>query len=310
MSQKVILVTDMGIDGAFAATVALYDPQFDVLALAASAGNISAEQATRNVQIFIENVDPPKWPRLGEAVPVRFTLSAVEIHGPSGFGHASFQCAQLHHHHPADKLLVDLVHQDPGEVSLVVLGPCTTVARALDRDAELQRLLKQIVVVGGTWHEPGDAGPVSEFHFACDPEAARQVLRASVPITVIPLDVSRQALFSPTELSDLTCGESRGCRFLRKIAPYGVQASAQHLGIEGFHLRDVLGVALLALPQACKTRPVHVDVETRGELTRGMSVLDERRHRGTPNVNWVCDVDMKLIRNYLHDVLTGFKDSD
>ncbi|MCS6975463.1 MAG: nucleoside hydrolase [Gemmatales bacterium] len=310
MSQKLILVTDMGIDGAFAATVALYDSRFDVLALCASAGNIPAEQATRNVQIFVENVDPPKWPRVGEAVPVKFTLDARELHGPTGFGHAEFQCAQLHHHHPADKLLVDLVHQEPAEVTLVVLGPCTTVARALDRDGEFQRLVKQMVIVGGTWHEPGDAGPVSEFHFTCDPEAARQVLRASVPITVLPLDVTRHALFSPTELADLPCGQSRGCRFLRRIAPFGVQASAQHLGIEGFFLRDLLGIVFLAVPQAFKTRPVHVDVETRGELTRGMSVVDERRHHGKPNAQWAYDVDMKLVRSYLADVLSRFKDED
>lgn len=310
MSQKLILVTDMGIDGAFAAAVALYDSQFDVVALAASAGNVSAEQATRNVQIFVENVDPPKWPRLGEALPVRYPINALELHGPTGFGYASFQCAQLHHHHPADKLLVDLVRQDPGEITLVVLAPCTTVARALDRDAEFQRSLKQIVIVGGCRHEPGDAGPVSEFHFTCDPEAARQVLKANVPITILPLDVTRHALFSPTELMELPCGESRGCRFLRKIAPFGVQASAQHLGIEGFYLRDVLGIAFLAVPQAFKTRPVHVDVEIRGELTRGMSVVDERRHRGMPNVQWTYEVDMNLVRSYLRDVLSRFKDND
>jgi len=310
MGHKVILVTDLGIDGAFAATLALYDPRLDVLGLAATGGNIPPDQATRNVQILVEHLDPPKWPRLGEALPVSYPLDARDLHGPTGLGGLSLHCAQLHHHHPADKLLVDLVRQNPGEASLVILGPCTAAARAFDRDPELPRLLHQIVVVGGTWREPGDAGAVVEFHFACDPEAARQVLRAFVPVTVLPLDVTRKALFSPTELQEIPSGPSRGCQFLRRLAPFGVQATARHLGIEGLFLNDVLAVAFLAIPQAFQTQAMKVDVETRGELTRGMSVVDVRPHRGTTNLAWVTDVDMRAVRSYMHEVLSQFRDQD
>src|SRR5216117_1984135 len=107
MSRKVILVTDPGIDGAFAITLALYDPQLDVVALAATGGNIRADQATRNVQILVEHLDPPKWPRLGAPLPIEYETDATHLHGPSGFGGATFECAQLHHHHPADKVIVD-----------------------------------------------------------------------------------------------------------------------------------------------------------------------------------------------------------
>jgi inosine-uridine nucleoside N-ribohydrolase len=310
MARKVVLVTDPGIDGAFAVTLALYDPQLDVLALAATAGNVKAEQATRNVQILVEHLDPPKWPRIGEALPLAYEVDGTELHGPGGFGAATFECAQLHHHHPADKVIVDHVHQNPGEVTLIVLGPCTVVARAMDRDPALPRALKQIILVGGAWHEPGNAGPVSEFHFFCDPAAARQVLRCGVPITMIPLDITRKALFSPTELQEIPCGESRGCQFLRKIAPFGIAATAQHYGIEGFHLKDVLGVAALAIPSAFKTREMVVDVELRGELTRGMSVIDTRPRRSAPNATLAMEVDMKAVRSYMAEVFERFKDED
>ena len=64
MIRKVILVADPGIDGAFAIALALFDPNLDVLGLAATAGNVKAEQATKNVQTLIEQFDPPRWPRL------------------------------------------------------------------------------------------------------------------------------------------------------------------------------------------------------------------------------------------------------
>jgi inosine-uridine nucleoside N-ribohydrolase len=303
MAQKVILVADPGIDTAFAIALAVHDPELDVLALAATAGNVSAEQATRNAHTLVEQFDPPKWPRLGEALPVEYGVDGTDLHGPGGLGGVSFQCAELHHPHPSDKLIVDEVHQHPSEVTLVALGPLTAIARAMDREPQLPRLVRRLVVVGGSWREPGNASAVAEFHFYCDPLAARQVLRCGAPITLIPLDTMRKALFSPTELSELPCGDSRTCQLLRKIVLFGVTATAQRYGIEGFHLKDVLGVAAVALPKALTTKPMSVDVETRGELTRGMSVFDLRPHRESarPNVELAVDVDMKAVRQYMAD---------
>src|SRR5581483_8884386 len=120
--------------------------------------------------------DPPRWPRLGGALPVEYDTDAQRLHGPGGLGGVDFPCAQLHHTHPADKLISDLVRQFPKEVAILVLGPATVLARALDRDPELATLVDRVVVVGGTWHEPGDVSAAAEFHFYCDPPAARQVL--------------------------------------------------------------------------------------------------------------------------------------
>src|SRR5436190_1590627 len=123
MAHKIILLTDAGIDGAFAVALSLFDPELDVLAVAATAGNTTSEQATRNVQVLIEQFDPPRWPRLGAALPVEYDTDGKLLHGPNGLGGAEFMCAQLHHLHNSDKLLVDLIHQHPKEITLVVLGP-------------------------------------------------------------------------------------------------------------------------------------------------------------------------------------------
>jgi inosine-uridine nucleoside N-ribohydrolase len=304
MARKVILIADPGIDGAFATALALADPDFDVLGLAATAGNISAEVATRNVHILVEHFDPPRWPRLGAALPVEYEIDGTRLHGPDGLGGLNFPCAELHHAHPSDKLIVDLVRQNPKEVTLIALSPLTVLARAFDRDPDLPGLVNRIVCLGGAWHEPGNASAVAEFHFYCDPPAARQVLLCTAPLTLIPLDVSRKLLFSPSDLLDLPSPESRTCSFLRQIVPFGIGATSSLYGIEGFHLKDVLGLIALALPGALSTRSLPVDVETRGELTRGMSVVDTRRSRsGAANVEMAIGVDVDAVRDYVFRIL-------
>lgn len=304
MAAKLILLADPGIDGAFAITLGLLDPDLDVLGVAASAGNVPADQATRNMQIVVEQVDPPRLPRLGTALPVEYDVDGTRLHGARGLGNTSFPCAELHHAHPGDKLIADLARQNPKEVTLVAMGPLTVLAAALDREPELPALLKRIVCVGGALQEPGNAGPCSEFHFFCDPVAARKVLRCGAAITLVPLDVSRKLLFSPADLLELPSPESRACQFLRQIVSYGIGQTANQYGIEGFHLKDVMGIGAVALPQALTTRPMSADVEVRGDLTRGMCVFDQRRDR-TPslNVEVVTDVEVAAVRDYLRRVL-------
>jgi inosine-uridine nucleoside N-ribohydrolase len=304
MARKVILLADPGIDTAFAIALALHDPELDVLGLAATAGNVSADIATRNVHILVEQFDPARWPRLGAALSVEYETDGTRLHGPGGLGGLTFPCAELHHVHPSDKLISDLVRHDPKEITVVTMGPLTVLARALDRDPELPALLQRIICLGGAWHEPGNASAVAEFHFFCDPPAARKVLRCRTPITLIPLDMARKLLFSPTDLLELPAPESSTSRFLRQIVPFGIGATSSMYGIEGFHLKDVLGLVPLVLPGALSTRPMAVDVEIRGELTRGMSVIDARPQPAeSANVELAVGVDVQAVRDYVHRVL-------
>jgi inosine-uridine nucleoside N-ribohydrolase len=184
------------------------------------------------------------------------------------------------------------------------MGPLTVLARAFDRDPELPGLVHRLISLGGAWHEPGNASAVAEFHFYCDPPAARQVLKCGAPLTLVPLDVMRKLLFSPSDLLELPAPDSPACRFLRQIVPFGIGATSNMYGIEGFHLKDVLGVIALALPGSLTTRPMAVDVETRGELTRGMSVIDTRRVRSAPpNVDLAVDVEVPAVRDYINRIL-------
>lgn len=304
MTRKVIIVADPGIDSTFAIALALQDPEVDVLGLAASAGNVDFEQATKNVHILVEQLDPPRWPRLGKALPVEYPIDGVQLHGPGGLGGVSFPCAELHHPHWSDKLIVDLVRQHPKEVTIICMGPLTVLAGALDRDPELPSLLHRLVCLGGSWHEPGNASPVAEFHFFCDPVAARKVLRSEAALTLIPLDMMRKVLFSPKDLLELPEPESRTSKFLRQIVPFGIGATSNLYGIEGFHLKDLLGLIAVVSPGSITTRSMPVDVETTGELTRGMSVVDARPlTKGRPNVELAVGVDLQAVRDYISRIL-------
>jgi inosine-uridine nucleoside N-ribohydrolase len=241
---------------------------------------------------------------LGAAPAVEYEVDGVRLHGPGGLGGVSFPCAELHHPHHSDKLIGDLVRLYPKEVTVIVMGPLTVLARALDRDAEIANLVERVICLGGAWREPGNASAVAEFHFYCDPASARQVLRCPAPLTLIPLDVTRKLVLSPTDLLNLPAPDSRTCQFLRQIVPFGIRATASLYGIEGFHLKDVLGVAAAVLQGAISAKPMAVDVETRGELTRGMSVIDARVGVATkPNVDLAVGVDVEAVRSYVERIL-------
>ena len=303
MARKVVLIADPGIDTAFAVALALHDPNLDVVGLIPCGGNVPAQRACVNVQILVTQLDPPKWPRTAAALPVEYDQDGIALHGPDGLGGLDLPVTERHSQQPADKVLSELVREHPRELTVVCLSPVTTLARAFDRDADLPALIDRVVLVGGCWKEPGNSGPASEFHFALDPLAARRVIKSGLHPLVVPLDVTRRLILSPSELLELPNPESRTCRFLRQIVPFGIRASSHLYGIEGFHLKDVLGVAAVALPGSVTAEDRVIDVETRGELTRGMMVVDARKGAGRPNAQVGTEAAIGEIRQYVNRIL-------
>ena len=306
MPRKVILIADPGIDTAFAVALALSDPALEVVGLLPTAGNVSAEQATANVHTLIDVLDPPKWPRLAAALPARYEADGLALHGPGGLGGVSFPTATRHTLHPADKVLVELAHEHPRQVTVICLGPLTTLATALDRDPGLPAVVDQTIIVGGAWRVPGNSGPVAEFHIYLDPDAAKRVFHSELNPLLLPLDMTRRLTFSPSDLLGLPNPDSRTCQFLRQIVPFGIRASSNLYGIEGFHLKDVLGVVAASVPACVASESHHVDVETRGELTRGMTVIDTRpQPAGPANARVAADVTVADVRQYIMRILKG-----
>ena len=304
MPRKLIIVAEAGIDAAVAIAAALIDPNLDVLLVAGVAGVEPPEATDQCLHALVEQIDPPRLPRYG-AAPPRAAAAATGSWPKQGLGKSKLNTCGLHHPRSAEKLIAETVHQQPGEVTVLALGPLTTLALAFDRDRELPRMLKSLILVGGVGSGPGNLGANIEFHFGCDPCAARQVLQVETPKTLIPLEISQSILFAPTELNTLTQGGSAACRVLRTLLPLGIHNLAQEQGLEGLYLPDIFGVACAANPGWFKSKPVTADVETRGELTCGMVVLDNRRVRKPPNVDWTYEADTAAVRGYLLQTLNG-----
>lgn len=280
MARKVILDVDPGIDDAMALCMALFDPSLDVLAVTAVGGNVPPAQATRNIQAIVEQLDPPRWPRLGaasapdEGLPV----DGRYLHGIDGLGDTNFEVAELHHVHPSEKVICDQIRdQSEGTVTIIALGPLTNIARAFVRDPELPRVVGRIVITGGTVSGPGNITPAAEFNMYCDPLAARAVFRSPSTKTLVPLDVTNRVILTYDLFNQLPDESTRVGRFLRKILPPVFRGYRQQFGLEGIHVHDSVGLMSVLYPDLFTAREMAGDVETRGELTMGATVFDRRR---------------------------------
>ena len=307
MPRKVIIDTDPGIDDAVAICLALYDPNLDVLALTATAGNVSGEQATRNVQVIVEQLDPPKWPRLACPAAIENDWQPKRtdnIHGKDGLADADFKVAELRNLHPADKTIVELVRAYPHEVTLITLGPLSNVASAFERDPELPALLDRIISMGGSVRSGGNVTAAAEFNIYCDPTSARDVFRSQAAMTLVPLDVTRQVVFTFNHLDQLPDSATRAGRFVRKILPFLFQTHHQFRAMEGVYLPDAVAVAAASYPALVRTQALPADVETVGTLTRGATVFDTRSPAvAEPNVEAALEIDVESAINYIIQTL-------
>jgi purine nucleosidase len=279
MPRKVILDVDPGIDDAMAICAALFDPRLEVVAVTAVGGNVPPELATRNVQAIIEQIDPPRWPRVGSASPPDHGLptDARDVHGSDGLGGADFRVAELRTPHPSEKIICDEIRAAPDSVTIVALGPLTNIARAFQRDPDLPSLVGRVVIMGGSITGPGNVTPAAEFNVFCDPEAARCVFRSPLTKTLIPLDVTNQVVLNYDLFDQLPDESTKVGQLLHKILPPVFRAYRLKFGLEGIHVHDLVALQAVTRLDLFTTEELAGDVETMGELTAGATVFDRRR---------------------------------
>ena len=279
MAKKLIIDCDPGIDDAVALCLALFDPRIEVLAVTAVEGQVSAEQASLNVQVLLDNLDPPRYPRVGTASPCEGTSPSLlrRLHGDNGLGGIDLPVAQLHHQHPSEKIIYDEVRGAPGQVTILCLGPLTNLARAFQRDPDLALSIDQLILAGGSLCGIGDVTPAAEFNMFHDPRSARAVFRSAATKTLIPLDVTQQVKLTLDLIEQLPGETTRAGRLLRHLIPFAFRAYRQHWGLEHIQLQAVVALTAALHPELFETEELSGDVEIRGELTTGATVFDRRR---------------------------------
>jgi len=294
MARKVIIDCDPGIDDAVALCLALFDPRVEVVAVTATEGTVPADQASRNVQTIIDQLDPPRLPRIGVATPPENPpdLDGRFLHGDDGLGNSGLAVSQLHHQHPSEKMICDEVRSAPEQVTIVALGPLTNIARAFQRDPDLPTLVGRIVMMGGCSVGRGDVTPAAQFNTHYDPQSARAVFRSPTTKTLIPLDVTREVSLSLDVMSELPDELTRAGSFLHKILRFFFRAHHQRLGQESIHLNDAVAMLAVLQPELFETREMAGDVECRGELTSGATIFDLRdKPEWRPNMEVATSID-------------------
>jgi purine nucleosidase len=286
--RKVLLDCDPGIDDAFAIVFACGHPGLDLCGITTVAGNVGVDQATANALSVCEFIGRSDVPVVaGSPAPLlRSFRDSRLVHGQSGLGGARLPAPR---HRPRDghavDFLIERISAAPGEITLVATGPLTNIALAVRHHPPLVQQVASFVIMGGSAGR-GNITPAAEFNIACDPEAAAIVFGAGWRVTMAGLDVTLQARATSDVQDRMRALGRLGSELL--LPGLGGYAS---VATGGQPVHDVCAVALVAAPGLFGCEPAHVEVETAGRWTSGMTVTDFRALEGDHNALVALSLD-------------------
>ena len=279
-SRKIIIDTDPGADDALAILLALNSPELDVKALTVVAGNVVVEQGLDNALKLVSLAGrcDVAVARGAEQPLVQKLITAEFFHGKNGVGDVELPApaCRADTRFAAD-LIIELVHQYPHEITLVPVGPLTNIALAVSKDPSLVPLVKEVVLMGGAI-SGGNATAAAEANIYNDPEAARVVFEAGWPLTMVGLNVTEKTRFTRADLNQLAKTHGRENDFAVGVLKFMVDLAGK-LGADGTAMHDPLAVGAVIDRSLITTADMRVDVETRGEHTRGETVAS--RHNSS-----------------------------
>lgn len=286
MRQPVLIDTDAGVDDSLALIVALRSPELDIKAITTVAGNVRVGQCTRNVFAILDqlHVDPRFMVAEGASKPlVRRLVTAPEVHGADGFGNARprKRSGRKISSIPAPRVIAEMSREWGKKLTIVALGPLTNIALALRRYPRVLKNIGRLITMGGAFRVPGNTGPVAEFNYYVDPEAADIVLSSGIAVTVVPLDLTQQIVVMHRELERRALRRAnRLSKLIVRMTRFYMKYHARTENFFGGFLHDPITMAAAIQPSLFQTQRLHVEIETKGILTRGMSVADFRNQRG------------------------------
>jgi inosine-uridine nucleoside N-ribohydrolase len=313
--KKVLIDTDPGIDDALAIMLALQSGALDVLGITTVSGNLQADRCSVNARKVLDLVGAGDIPvARGPQQPLtrRYPKDPFS-HGDDGLANLDLPPPQrAEDPRFAAELIVDMVNQHAGDLTLIALGPLTNIALACLQDPQLPRKVKSLVAIGGAFgftkesatRATGD-NPVSEWNIYVDPEAARIVFEAGFPLTAIGLDVATQDGMSiPAAFAaQLATSKRRSAWFLQ-----GVLRFLEKRGFKAYcALIDSLAVAAVIDPAVIRTERIRVGIETRGDLTTGQTVVDRRENfawQHLPMINAAAELDCERFIRLLSSAIT------
>ncbi|MGY5338589.1 pyrimidine-specific ribonucleoside hydrolase RihA [Levilactobacillus spicheri] len=310
MTTKIILDCDPGHDDALALMLALANPEIDLLAVTTSAGNQTPEKTLNNAMRLLTLMHHQEIPVAGgNRTPLLKPLeTAGNVHGKSGLDGADlpdpdFAVQPL----TAIELMAQTLRQSPTPVTLVVTGPMTNAALFLRVYPELKEKIEQIVYMGGAMGL-GNWTPSVEFNIHVDPEAAKIVMNAGIPLVMAPLNVTHQAQILKPEIEAVAQIDNPVAHaFYGLLNFFERYHEAPKWGFKGAPLHDPCTITWLIHPEWFTSERMNVDVETAGELTRGETVCDYYELTGKPkNTEVLLGIQREKFIQFIMDSLRTF----
>ena len=276
MKHKIILDCDPGHDDAIAILLAAHHPEIDLLAITTVAGNQSLEKTTRNALkvCSLANIHDVPVARGMDRPLLRPAKHAPDIHGESGLDgpHIPEPTIEVAPRHAVD-LLIDLLMNSDGDIKLVPTGPLTNIAAAIRQQPAIVPKIKAISLMGGAIGL-GNVTPAAEFNIHTDPEAAAIVFGCGRPITMVPLEVTHQALATPRVIDRLRAAQRPVATFAADLLVFFASTYRKVFGFPAAPLHDPCAVAAVIDPSIIRAHTMHVEIETTGEWTSGRTVCD------------------------------------
>ena len=315
---QVIYDTDPGVDDAMALYYALAHPDIDVVGVTTTFGNVSVAQAAENAMYLLAIAGRHSIPvTSGVAAPLDKAGEdpPAHIHGADGLGNLAQRQAHALRLDPRSsaQFIVDTARQQPGQITVVAVGPLGNLALALEIEPQLPQLLRAVVIMGGTVIEPGNVSPVAEANIWNDPHAADRVFCAGFALTMVGLDVTHQVILPVTLFKQLAAHHRHIATdtLHHAVAFYANFYSDLYphvAAIHGCFGHDVLAFVALTDPQLFQTEAGALRVAVDG-LAQGQTML-KRKSIPYPQNGWevapatVCmQVQAAACRQTIEDVL-------
>lgn len=271
---KLILDCDPGLDDALAILLAHADPELELLAVTTVGGNVGLESTTRNALALREYLGFEYVPvAAGADGPLtRPAENAAHVHGESGLGAVVLPASVLpeSEQHAVD-LIIELLSASPGEIHLVATGPLTNIALALRKEPRIAEWAASFVIMGGSYSR-GNATPAAEFNIYADPEAASEVFAAGWQVVMVGLDLTLQAIATEEIVQRMSRLGRLGDELVVPLSTFWTDPGDATWAGQAVH--DVCAVAYISHPELFRSGRARVEIETKGEFTAGMTVVD------------------------------------
>jgi inosine-uridine nucleoside N-ribohydrolase len=278
-----LIDTDPGVDDALALLQAWGTPALTVEVITTVAGNVPVVAGTLNVFRLLALRKPQPVPVVGQGASApldRSLRTATRHHGEDGLGDLTDWPAADPTLAPEGgvALILAAARRHRRELTLIALGPLTNIALAIEADAAAMRAVGRVVAMGGAVDVPGNVTRDAEFNMHVDPEAARRVVDAGVPLDLVPLDATRQVVLQRSVLEAAL--DAAPASLAERVRRFTAHSFGD--GGRGMSLHDPLAVGLAVDPSLTTWEAVRLDVGADGET---------RRVAGTPNVRVARRVD-------------------